>query len=197
MSKPRSDSLFAELKRLDVIGEFFVWFYQQAPSYDEIHEKLSTWGCDRSDGAVHNLISRHGLQWKVEESVRQSESTLGLLPKDSDKRVREMIKQHEFNLSFQDLTNKEKFQLLRFDLDKRSAKLNGELEKEKLRLKEEAEKRSQERLTIDRKKFQRETCVLFLKWHENKNARQIAESRGLQTSEKVEQLGQQIFGEDW
>lgn len=53
-----------------------------------------------------------------------------------------------------------------------------------------------EQLNLDRQKFQRETCSLFLKWSEDRKAREIAVSGATQT-EKIERLGQLMFGEDW
>jgi hypothetical protein len=53
-----------------------------------------------------------------------------------------------------------------------------------------------EKLELERKKFQRETCGLFLKWYGDKKAREIVESRD-GNAEKIEKLGRAIFGEDW
>jgi hypothetical protein len=44
--------------------------------------------------------------------------------------------------------------------------------------------------------FQRETCELFLKWSEDKRAQDIA-SAGISNADKIEQLGQLMFGEGW
>jgi hypothetical protein len=52
-------------------------------------------------------------------------------------------------------------------------------------------------LALQRKKFQRESCELFLKWFEDKRVSDIAGAKGLGSAEKVEQLGQLIFGEEW
>jgi hypothetical protein len=51
-------------------------------------------------------------------------------------------------------------------------------------------------LELLRSKFQRETCELFLKWFANKAAKDIATSSA-PAAEKIELLGQQMFGEDW
>lgn len=72
-------------------------------------------------------------------------------------------------------------------LDQNAQKL--ELEKIRLRQKDEA-------LLIEKKKFQRTTCELFLKWFDEKSARDIAKS-GLSNAEKIETLGKAMFGEDW
>ncbi|ODU24543.1 MAG: hypothetical protein ABS95_01760 [Verrucomicrobia bacterium SCN 57-15] len=51
-------------------------------------------------------------------------------------------------------------------------------------------------LNLARQKFQRETCKLFIQWSEDQRAKSIAES-GASNAEKIEQLGQLMFGEDW
>lgn len=45
-------------------------------------------------------------------------------------------------------------------------------------------------------KFRRETCELFLKWHENQTARNIAQSNA-GNAEKIERLGKLMFAENW
>ncbi|HMJ04695.1 MAG TPA: hypothetical protein VK474_00430 [Chthoniobacterales bacterium] len=51
-------------------------------------------------------------------------------------------------------------------------------------------------LKLEEKKFQRTTCELFLAWHSDKQAREVASS-GATNSEKIERLGKMLFGEDW
>lgn len=52
-------------------------------------------------------------------------------------------------------------------------------------------------LDIARKRFQRETCALFVKWHEDQRASEIAAAPGVAAADKIERLGQLIFKEDW
>lgn len=51
-------------------------------------------------------------------------------------------------------------------------------------------------LRLEERKFQRETCELFLRWHEDQQARAIAGSAGT-NADKIERLGELMFGEDW
>jgi hypothetical protein len=51
-------------------------------------------------------------------------------------------------------------------------------------------------LELNRQKFQRDTCELFLKWFEDKRAKEVLASSA-SNSDKIEQLGQLMFGEDW
>ena len=51
-------------------------------------------------------------------------------------------------------------------------------------------------IALDEKRFQRTTCELFIKWYDDKKVKEVVESRAT-NSEKIEKLGQAIFGEDW
>jgi hypothetical protein len=51
-------------------------------------------------------------------------------------------------------------------------------------------------LALAEKKFQRETCSLFIKWCEDQRALEAATGTG-DNSAKIERLGQLMFGEDW
>lgn len=53
-----------------------------------------------------------------------------------------------------------------------------------------------EQVGLARQKFQRETCELFLRWSEDQRAREIA-AGSTTNAEKIERLGQLMFGEDW
>lgn len=78
----------------------------------------------------------------------------------------------------------------------KSARDKAELEKQKLALRDRAENRHDGKLALETKKFQRETCELWLKWSEDQRAKDIASSP-VTNSEKIEMLGQLMFGEDW
>lgn len=49
---------------------------------------------------------------------------------------------------------------------------------------------------LNRQKFQRETCELFLKWFADKEAKAIASSSA-SNADKIEALGKKMFGEEW
>jgi len=133
----------------------------------------------------------------VEAAERRAAATDAALPEQTDEMIRRQLKQKEFDLAFADLSTQEALSVLRYDLDKKSAAFAGELEKAKFELKKEAEARAREALRLQREKFQRETCELFVKWAQDKRAKQIANSKGIGSQEKVEKLGKLIFKEDW
>lgn len=69
-----------------------------------------------------------------------------------------------------------------------------------LKLATVAEKRAvvaERNADLAQRKFQRDTCELFLKWHSDQRATQIAEGPATSTTDKIEQLGQLMFGDDW
>lgn len=56
--------------------------------------------------------------------------------------------------------------------------------------------RDQEAGLLDKIKFQRETCELFVKWSADKAAQEVLRANS-SNSEKIERLGELMFGEDW
>jgi hypothetical protein len=53
-----------------------------------------------------------------------------------------------------------------------------------------------DRLALDRQRFRRQTCELFIQWFEDQRAKDVLEGEW-SNAEKIEQLGRQMFGEDW
>lgn len=56
--------------------------------------------------------------------------------------------------------------------------------------------RDKEGLKLERQKFQRETCELFLKWAADSRAKEIAAGTA-SNADKIAKLGELMFGEDW
>jgi len=62
---------------------------------------------------------------------------------------------------------------------------------------EELKVRQRDReLGLAEQRFQRETCELFLRWYNDQRASEVASSPA-SNSEKIERLGQLMFGEEW
>ena len=53
-----------------------------------------------------------------------------------------------------------------------------------------------EQLALERQKFQRETAELFIKWFEDKRAKDVL-SGTTDNADKIEKLGELMFGEEW
>lgn len=71
----------------------------------------------------------------------------------------------------------------------------GDHDRRKLELDRERLGQGAEALELERQKFQRTTCELFLKWYEDKRALEAASSGD--NAERIEKLGQLMFGEDF
>ena len=71
-----------------------------------------------------------------------------------------------------------------------------DLEKTKIEIKQKQLDQRDQVIDLAKKTFQRKSCELFLKWYEEKQAREVIEGRG-SNSEKIDKLGQLMFGEDW
>lgn len=195
--KIRTDSLYAKLKRADQLDQFYIWVYGEHPGYEQIAIWLEERNLPHSDGAIHTLLSVHSIKWRVEQAELRAAATAQSLPENTDELIRRQLKAKEFDLAFADLSTKDALSVLRFDLDKQSAKGTAALEKAKLALKRESEDRAREALDLQRKKFQRDTCKLFIEWAQDKRAQKIANAPDLGNEARVEQLGKLIFKEDW
>ena len=66
----------------------------------------------------------------------------------------------------------------------------------KLMLANRKEDVREQALSLEKQKFQRDTCGLFLKWAADQRAKEIAGSNESNAA-KIERLGQLMFGEDW
>lgn len=73
---------------------------------------------------------------------------------------------------------------------------HGDHNRAKLDLERERLAQGAEGLELERQKFRRTTCELFVKWAEDARAKEIA-SGSASNGEKIERLGQLMFGEDW
>lgn len=66
----------------------------------------------------------------------------------------------------------------------------------KLRQQEELLEVNKGKLELDEKRYQRETCELFLKWYADRKAQEIVGGQG-DNKAKLDQLGKLMFGEEW
>lgn len=73
----------------------------------------------------------------------------------------------------------------------------GDHSAESLRLDRERLAQDAQSLELDRQKFQRTTCELFLTWAADQRAKDIAAAPGASNSQKIEAIGKLMFGEDW
>lgn len=67
---------------------------------------------------------------------------------------------------------------------------------ERLRIEREKLKRKDQEIELDRQRFQRQTCELFLKWYQDRRAVDAIAAGG-DNSAMINRLGQLMFPEDW
>lgn len=194
--KPRADS---KLKTLPEERQAEIFEYAGDHSLIETVK----WLRDGPSGLAPLVTSKSAvgefLSWRsLKLQFREDETTTETLLEQLKAEVPEMT---EAQL---DELGQRTFSLLsirRQDLDGfvqvRSARAKGELEKAKLQLRERAESRLGEALGLQRQKFQRDTCELFLQWSEDQRAKEIASKAGATNAEKIEALGQLMFGDSW
>lgn len=77
-----------------------------------------------------------------------------------------------------------------------TAQHKAQMDRLKLEQRERQIQQRQEGLELEKARFQRETAELFLKWAADQRAKEIAGSNE-SNAEKIERLGQLMFGEDW
>lgn len=188
--KPRADSKLKTLpeERQDAIAE-----YARGHSLSDTLSWLRSDGLQTSAAALSGFLSWYALRAEYRQDEVTTEALLERLKEEMPELSEEQIDdlgQRTFSL----------LSIRRNDLEGfvsiRSARSKAELEKAKIDLRKQAETRLQEGLNLQREKFRRETCELFLKWFEDKRAREIAGSSET-FSDKLKQLDQLMFPEDW
>jgi hypothetical protein len=72
----------------------------------------------------------------------------------------------------------------------------GDHEVAKMDIRRKVLEQRDEMISLNKQKFQRQSAELFLKWYADKKVKEVVESRAT-NADKIEALGQHIFGEDW
>jgi hypothetical protein len=117
--KPRSDSLFAELTRLNLLDEFFAFVSAQMPSYDEMRKWLAERNQRASLAALHNLVTYHMGVWNASQAVKASEEVTFDLPEGADERLRKRIAALKFDLTMRDLSVQQQLAVWKLDQTER------------------------------------------------------------------------------
>lgn len=115
--KIRSDSTYAELTRLGHLDEFFAYVATQAPSYEQMRQWLSERGLRASLAALHNLITYHMRQWRVQQAISASSSEKLELPDDIDQKTRDQIKGLKLDLAMSEISVDQQLTLIRLEQD--------------------------------------------------------------------------------
>jgi hypothetical protein len=194
MSTPKKPRADAKLKTLPEERQHAVIEHMGAHKLSETRAWLREDGVETSAAA----LSLFWEWWHLQQQFTQDAATTDTLLEELKRGVPGITEEELDELG------QRTFSLLsirRKDADTfvkvRSARSKAALEMEKLKLRERAEVRLTEGLNLQRQKFQRETVELFLKWYADKAALQIAENQSLTRKDKIESIGQQMFGDLW
>lgn len=112
---PRTDSLFARLKRGGQLDEFFAFVATEAPGFRDMLAWLEERGVAASMGAVHNLVTYHMGVWRAEQAVAAADQELATLPADADEKIRDRIRMLKFDLAMRDLSAKQMLAVWKLD----------------------------------------------------------------------------------
>jgi ribosomal protein L14E/L6E/L27E len=194
--KIRSDSLYAKLTP-DQRDLLFEWLCDEGIGHEEASARCAEqFGLQPSESALSGYLKQHGFAWRMDRAKEMANDKATSLPKDYDAKKKTALAQREFEKAYHDLTTQEVIALQRLDLDRQIAKTNGEIELEKLKISREKLEQKNQDMALERAKFKRTTCELFMKWYGDQKAKEIMAGGGT-NAEKIDALGQAMFGEDW
>ena len=123
--KIRSDSLFAELGRANLRDDFFAWFAVATPSYAEMVAWLAERGVKSSLAALHNLVTVHYAQWRIQKSIEAADAEALSLPDNVDQVTRDRIRGLRLDLAMRDITVDQALSLIRLDQDREKNEIAG------------------------------------------------------------------------
>lgn len=171
---PRAD---AKLKRLPAERQAAIFEYASKPGVTQAAtlKWLREDGVETSSGALSEFLSWYPLQQQLE----RNESTV--------KTLLEELKQNDSGMSQTQLELAGQMFFSALAIEQRDSLTWKRVQDSKLKL---------GALQLGRDRFQRETCELFLKWFADKAAKDIAGS-SLSQADKIQRLGQAMFGDDW
>jgi hypothetical protein len=185
-SKLPRHALWEQLqRRAQPLGlEFGSMFFNGDMTYKEAKKWLEDYGIKASVKALQGLYNSMDtrLRFAALQAAQSAETAKSELPTDIEQATKDRIAQHKFELAFSNLSEQHRIQLIQLQQNEEGMRGNFELKKAKLNL--------------DRQKFQRLAVKNFLDWYESKAAKDIASSN-LSHADKIEKLGQAMFGEDW
>ena len=172
-------------RRAQPLGlEFCSQFFNGEMSYKAAQKWLAGYGIKVSVTALSGFFNSLPMRTRFASLIaaQQAETVKAELPANLEEATRERIAQTMFEMAHLNLGEAQKLQLIALQQNRDGMKGNFELKKAKL--------------DLDRIKVQRLVIKGYLDWHDDKTAREIATSN-MSQSDKIEKLGQAMFGEDW
>jgi hypothetical protein len=170
--KPRSDS---RLKTLPPARQEQIADYASSHSLQDTRAWLSSDGLKTSVAALSEFLS----WWSLKQQLSRNEQTV--------EQVLEQLKRTRPDLTEEELFSAGQSFFSALAIEQRDAKTWKRTQD--LRLKRQA-------MELEEQKFQRETVGMFIDWAKDQQAVAMATSN-LSHSDKIERLGQLMFGDDW
>lgn len=164
--------------------EFCSQFLNNQMGYKDAQKWLASYGIKASKTLLSGFFNSMDVRLRFAslQAAQSAEAAKAELPADIEAATRERIAQHKFELSFMNLSESQRLQLIQIQQNEDGMKGNFELKKKKLEL--------------DQIKIQRTVIKHFIDWFADQRAKEILSSTS-SNSEKIETLGKLMFGEDW
>jgi hypothetical protein len=172
-------------RRAQPLGlEFCSAFFNNEMSYKDARKWLEGYGIKVSINSLQGFYNSLDMRMRFAslQAAQAAESAKAVLPADIEQATAERLAQLMFELSFTNLSETQKLQLIQIQQNREGMKGNFALKKEKLQL--------------DRIKVQRQVIKNFIDWSKNEEAMRIANSNTPEKA-KIETLGKKMFGELW
>lgn len=208
MAKPRSDSKLLNLAPGEQ-DRIYLWLTEGVDgdtSYATVREQIELdFGIKTSVGALNQFYHRVVAPRRLHAAALAAEQIAGMAQMETGDGTGEILEDGTVMIlrqkAFEVLANpqadpKEVAILAGLMVEAQKVALKRRELDAKGKFTEARLDQGERRLALDNKKFMRETCALYLKWHDDQRAKEIAASSGT-NSEKIERLGQTMFGEDW
>jgi len=188
--KPRCDSV---LKNLPPERQREVIDLLNEKGLKQTKQHLAQDGIKTSVGALSEFFSWWSLRQQFQLLEQDTVTMMELLRKQAPELSEEKVETYGnafFQLEAIKQSDPKTF------LNYRTARHKAKMDRLKFDQREKQIAQKDQQLALDEKKFQRDTCELFVTWAQDQRARQIVE--GPESNDaKTEQLGQLIFGEKW
>jgi len=164
--------------------EFCSSFFNNEMSYKKAQKWLEEYGIKVSTKALQGFYNSMDMRLRFAslQAAASAETAKAVLPADIEEATKERIAQIMFEMSFTNLGDAQKLQLLALQQNRDGMKGNYELKKA--------------RLDLDREKLTRVVIKHYMDWYADQKSREILESHASNT-EKFEQLGLHHFGRLW
>lgn len=99
--------------------ELLVRALVECQGYEALMEWLDGQGVATSVGALHSLLSSHGLRWRLERAHSTATASAESLPADADAAIVRALRQQTFAAAFGELSVQEVSMLRKLELEER------------------------------------------------------------------------------